>query len=262
MKYSAPLALCNGETGDFFILPLFPLFCYHYSHMPEQTQAVMADQRPARIEEPILKNNKSTLRRGCSWTLGCAFILLLVSILLGWFFSAPSPQRSALLPTGFPTDIPLYKFEDRSTITYLIGARKDSSPQRLALVPRFFFNQILKIITPEAGSEVKNLNGPIAISWQNPWRDVKNIMRTPAADNNLETVALTWENLLDEQKETIFDFYKKNLKSQEYRIIPGLKTAYTLTMDFTKEKTRGGLRVENAPGGGVNVTLEVEYQKK
>lgn len=229
--------------------------------MPETSQPIIRDTRPAQIEEPILKNNKSTLRRGCSWALGCSFILLLASILIGWLFSAPSPQRTASLPPDFPTDIPLYKFEDRSTITYSAGAQKDSAPRRLALIPHFFFNQILKIITSEAGTEVKNINGPIAVSWQTPWQDVKNIIQTPAADGNLETIALTWENLLDEKKETIFNFYKKNLQSQEYQIIPGLKTANVLTMDFRKEKINGWLKVETAPAGGVNVVLEVEYQK-
>lgn len=229
--------------------------------MPETSQPITHDTRPAQIEEPILKNNKSTLRRGCNWTLGCSFILLLTFILMGWLFSPPSPQRTASLPADFPTDIPLYKFEDRSTITYLAGAQKDSAPRRLALIPRFFFNQILKVITPGAVSEVKNIKGPIVISWQTPWQDLKKIMQTPAADGSLETVALTWENLLGEKKETIFDFYKKNLKSQEYQIVPGLKTADALTMDFKKEKTKGWLKVEIAPAGGVNVVLEVEYHK-
>ena len=209
--------------------------------MPEQTQDIIADQRPSPIEEPPLKNRKSCLRRSCSFTFGCLFLILLALAIISWLFSKPPVARLAGLPSEFPTDIPLYKFEERSTVSYIAGDKKDTRLQQVARLPRLLIESGLN----------RKFN----------WQDFKDLFSPVAKSPTSETVIISWENLDDEQKD-IYLFFKNNLQKQDYQINP--TDANKSPLNFQKDNIVGSVLIErpaDAPKQ-VNVILKVDYFKK
>ena len=79
------------------------------------------DRSPSPIEHPPLMHNRSCLKRGCGFSLGCSLLLISVLAFLAWFFSNPSAESRATLPPSFPNSIPIYRFDEREGITYISG---------------------------------------------------------------------------------------------------------------------------------------------
>lgn len=211
--------------------------------MPPETQPIVHDTRPAKIEEPPLKNRKSCLRRGCSLTFGFLIVVFLLFFLLYWLFGNPKPQRTAALPSNFPTDIPLYKFEERATIAYLSSEQKNKPIQRIAQIPKIIFDQLL-------------------LTKKIDWLDLKQFVQTPKNKEEIDSTSISWENI-EGERDDIYGFYQKNLKQQNFKTMAGLKTDNTLTLDFQKAKIIGRLTVEKrSDAQGLNVVLEVNYPKK
>lgn len=210
--------------------------------MSPETQSIIHDTRPAPVQEPPLKNRKSCLRRGCSLTFGFLIVLLLLFFLLYWFFGNPKPQRTAALPSNFPTDIPLYKFEERATITYLASEQKNKPIQRIAQIPKIIFDQLL-------------------LTKKIDWLNLKQFIQTPKSKEEIDSTSITWENI-EGERDDLYGFYQKNLKQQNFKVTVGIKTDKTLTLNFQKAEIIGHLTIEKIGTQGLNVTLEVNYPKK
>lgn len=220
-------------------------------------QPIISDAKPAPIEEPPLKNQKSCLRRGCSWFFSCSALAVIVFLLIGWFWSEPGAQRLAALPTNFPTDIPLYKFEERAGIYYLQSVDKDTTFQRLARVPKLTLNHLLFKINPDLVPETINEKGEVAAGERLNWNELGNILQKSPSKISLNTITVTWEKI-DEREIDVYRFFEKNLKKQDYEVTMLSKNT---DLNFQKEKVTGRLTIAKSEEqkNAINFSLRVDY---
>lgn len=220
-------------------------------------QPITPDTKPAVIEEPPLKNQKSCLRRGCSWLFSCLALAVIVFLLIGWFWSEPGAQRLAALPANFPADIPLYKFEERAGIYYLQSIYKDTTFQRLARVPKLTLNYILFKINRELVPETINEKGEVVTGRRMDWNELRNILQKSPSKSAADTVTITWEKI-DDNEMDIYKFFEKNLKKQDYTVTMLSKNT---DLNFQKEKVTGRLTIAKSEEqkNTIDFSLRVDY---
>lgn len=220
-------------------------------------QPIISDAKPAPIEEPPLKNQKSCLRRGCSWLFSCALLAVIVFLLIGWFWSEPGAQRLAALPANFPTDIPLYKFEERAGIYFLPSINKDTTFQRLARAPKLTLNYILFKINPELVPETINEKGEAVPGERLNWNELGNILQKSPSKSAVDTVTITWEKI-DDREIDVYRFFEKNLKKQDYAVTMLSKNT---DLNFQKEKVTGRLTIAKSEEqkNAIDFSLRVDY---
>lgn len=209
----------------------------------EPVQPIIHDTTPAKIEEPPMKNRKSCLWRSCS---GLFFLLILLVgffIVITAFWGAPTPKRVASLPSNFPSDVPLYRFPDRLSVTYLPGNIKDSIIQRLALLPKYIFGPIILKINPNLPDEQTKLNNETIIPQKISWAGWQKIWSMPLGTPDTDTIEVTWEEL-DDSPAKVASFYKKNFQQQDYRLEPGMTAPELQTLVFEKDKVRAELTIQ------------------
>ncbi|MEK9183393.1 MAG: hypothetical protein AAB849_02690 [Patescibacteria group bacterium] len=220
-------------------------------------QPITPDAKPALIEEPPLKNQKSCLRRGCSWLFSCFLLAVIAFLLIGWFWSEPGTQRLAALPANFPTDIPLYKFEERAGIYYLPSSNKDTIFQRLARLPKLTLNYLLYKINPDLVPETINEKGETAPGERLNWNELGNILQKSPSKIYMDTITITWEKI-DEREINVYRFFERNLKKQDYAVTMLSKNT---DLNFQKEKVTGRLTIAKSSEqkNAVDFSLRVDY---
>ena len=220
-------------------------------------QPITPDTKPALIEEPPLINQKSCLRRGCSLLFSCSVLAVIVFLLIGWFWSEPGAQRLAALPNNFPTDIPLYKFEERAGIYYLQSIDKDTTFQRLARVPKLTLNYILFIINPELVPETINEKGKVAVGERLNWNELGNILQKSPSKISVDTITITWEKI-DDKEIDIYKFFERNLKKQDDAVTMLSKNT---DLNFQKDQVSGRLTIAKSDekNNTIDFSLRVDY---
>ena len=200
-------------------------------------QPVIRDFTPSPIEEPTLKNKGSCLWKLISLLITLIILAAVAFSLISIFYSGPTIKRLAALPPHFPTNIPLYRFDDRSAILYQNAVANDKLFNRLAQLPKYIFGPLILKFRPDLSEEKKLLRNNIFISPTLNYNDFKKLL-TPATGSNQDIIEVDWDNLNDSPKK-IFDFYKKNFLNQDYRV---------LQEDRQKEEWR--LSIEKIPISG------------
>lgn len=220
-------------------------------------QPITPDTKPALIEEPPLKNQKSCLRRGCSWLFSCLVLTVIVFLLIGWFWSEPGAQRLAALPNNFPTDIPLYKFEERAVIYYLQSIYKDTTFQRLARVPKLTLNYLLFRINPDLVPETINEKGEVVTGERMNWNELGNILQKTPSKIPQDTITITWEKI-DDKEIDIYRFFERNLKKQDYTVTMLSKNT---DLNFQKDQVLGRLTINKSSEqqNTIDFSLRVDY---
>lgn len=221
------------------------------------SQPITPDAKPAVIEEPPLKNQKSCLRRGVSWLFSCALLAVIVFLLIGWFWSEPGAKRLAMLPVNFPTDIPLYKFEERAGIYYLPNSEKDTTFQRLARLPKLTLNYLLYEINPDLVPETANEKGEIVPGERLNWNELGNILQKSPSKTPMDTVTITWEKINDREID-VYRFFEKNLKKQDYEVTMLSKNT---DLNFQKDGVVGRLTIAKSTEqkNAIDFSLRVDY---
>ncbi|MCX6779376.1 MAG: hypothetical protein NTU97_04060 [Candidatus Magasanikbacteria bacterium] len=205
----------------------------------DSTQPVIRDFTPSPIEEPALKNKGSCLWKLISLLITLVILAVVVFSIISIFYSGPTIKRVAALPSHFPTDVPLYRFDDRSLIHFQDAKENDLLFNRLAQVPKYIFGPIILKFQPDLAEEKKILRNNIIVSPSLNYADFKKLLQ-PIPNNNLDIIEIEWDNLNDAPKK-IFDFYKKNLTSQDYQITKEDKGKTEWRLNFKKDITEGEL---------------------
>lgn len=209
----------------------------------DPTQPIFHDTSPAKIEEPPMKNRKSCLWRGCSSFFILLILLVGFFVIITAFWGAPTPKRVASLPANFPSDVPLYRFPDRLSVTFLPGNLEDSIILRLALLPKYIFGPVILKMNPDLPDEQTKLNGVTVIPKNISWAGWQTIWSMPLGTPDTDTIEVTWEEL-DDTPAKVVSFYKKNFQQQDYRSEPGMTTPDLQTLIFTKDKVRAEITIQ------------------
>ena len=195
-----------------------------------KSQGITKDNIPSVVEEPPLKDRKSCLRRGCAFLFGAFFLAALAVIAIGLFFQ-PRPTKLASLPANFPSVVPLFKFEDRASINYYAGAKKDRLRERLAL-------NVFK---------------------KDKWPDLPKILLAPPTGRDIDTTEIVWQSLNNSLRE-IENFYRRRLTSEDFALGVVKREAGRLILIFNKESLTGTLQIDQPKNEGANVILRVDYK--
>lgn len=195
------------------------------------------DRSPAPIEHPPLMHNRSCLRRGCGFSIGCSLLFISTLAFLAWFFSNPSAESRATLPPSFPNSIPLYRFDERQGITYISGDNfnkrwyKDLTALKLIvgkiLIDFHLFNPNELLVFNDQTLAYKNAS----LSWIKEFLKNKNI---PQAN----TVTILWD-YLNVPPQVVSKFYKQNFDTQEFFYVEMLTTDQTRIINFNKKTIEG-----------------------
>lgn len=198
------------------------------------SQPIVKDSIPSIVEEPPLKDRRSCLRRGCSFTLGLALLLIVALIVITIFFQKPRPVNLATLPPNFPLNVPLYRFVDRTVINYFPAEKKDRLLERLA----------------------RHAPDP------KKWRDLPQLLSAPSAQRDIDTVEIVWQNLNTSLRE-VENFYRKNLTAEDFTIGVLKREPTRLVIIFNKGEVTGSLHIEEPQRKGVStVVLRADYKIK
>lgn len=198
-----------------------------------ETQPITKDNVPSVVEEPPLKDRRSCLRRGCGFTVVVTLFILAVLLIIVLFFQKPRPANLATLPPNFPSNVPLYKFVDRTVINYYPGEKKDRLLERIART------------APEPQK----------------WRDWKKIISAPGTRRDIDTIEIVWQNLDASLRETE-TFYRRNLNTQGFSVGVLEREQNRLALIFQKDGVTGSLHIEEPGRRGVStVVLRVDFKK-
>lgn len=226
------------------MLNLYRLLLYfllQYHHMLETAQPIIHDFTPSPIQEPPLKNNKSCLRRTLVGLFTLILIALIIFTILGLFINKQSVTRLQQLPGNFPTDVPLYNFNDRAYINYTNAAQSNGFWYRISLVPRFFLGSVVLKLNPDLTDEQKILNNNVHLGDSINWNNLKNLLTRQEKDAHVDKIEISWENLTDETPKKVYNYYKNNFTEQGYKIVLGSNTAAQKGFYFNKNDTSGEL---------------------
>lgn len=233
--------------------------------MSEETQPIIHDTIPSIIEEPPLKNRKSCLWRGCGLLIFFGALILVFFTLITTFVSGTPSKRLASLPPQFPSDVPLYRFPDRSAVNFLAAPKFTSSWQRLALLPRYILGPAILRLYPSLPTEKKEYHGETIIGEQITWDGAKRILRAPRLGRAENLVEISWDNLNDGVRK-ISNYYQKNLEQQDYQISMLIKNQEEESFTFQKNNVRGEIKIlfqnKNREQSVSNITLKVYYQNE
>ncbi|MBI5731963.1 MAG: hypothetical protein HY982_01225 [Candidatus Magasanikbacteria bacterium] len=208
--------------------------------MPETTQSVIRDNTPSPIEEPPLKNKKSCLNRALSLLSTLLILAVVFFCIVSIFFTGPTRQRLAQLPNHFPSDIPLYRFEDRVSIQFQSTKKDDKLFNRLAYVPKYLLAPALLKLNPNLPEEQKKLRNGVSLDEKISFSGLKTLL-APSFLPNTDTVEIDWENL--EEAKKIYNFYKKNLPQADYQITTPTAANEDYFLIFKKDGVRGELQI-------------------
>ncbi|HBX15684.1 MAG TPA: hypothetical protein DEF57_00030 [Candidatus Magasanikbacteria bacterium] len=163
----------------------------------------------------------------------------------------------AALPNNFPTDIPLYKFEERAGIYYLQSIDKDTTFQRLARVPKLTLNYILFKINPELVPETINEKGEVAVGERMNWNELGNILQKSPSKISQDTITITWEKI-DDKEIDVYKFFERNLKKQDYTVTMLSKNT---DLNFQKDRVAGRLTIAKSDEqqNAIDFSLRVDY---
>ncbi|KKU08006.1 MAG: hypothetical protein UX10_C0003G0016 [Candidatus Magasanikbacteria bacterium GW2011_GWA2_45_39] len=203
------------------------------------------DHSPAPIEHPPLTNDRSCLRRGCSWSFGCGLILVAALALAAWFFSNPSAELRATLPQNFPSSIAMYRFDERDGITYLSGARFNRPWNKRLTAVKLAVGKMLTII------HILNPNDLLVSNDQTfAYKDVTfEWLKTFLKKENTgvtDTITIVWDGL-DAAPQTISKFYKQNFDAQDFFYVETLNADQTRTITFSKKTIEGKINITPDP---------------
>ncbi|KKR48685.1 MAG: hypothetical protein UT86_C0003G0014 [Candidatus Magasanikbacteria bacterium GW2011_GWC2_40_17] len=228
----------------------------------DESQPIIRDFTPSPIEEPPLKNRRSCLWRAFTLILTLGILAILIFSFISIFYSGPTIKRMAVLPDLFPTDIPLYRFDDRNSIQYQDAKENDTFFNRLSQIPKYIFGPLILKFNPNFSPEQKILHNNIALSNTLKWSEIKIILQ-PASDSSLDIAEIEWENI-NEVPRKIKDFYKKNLVSQDYQVKEENKNGGNFYLSFTKEKTSGELFItdDQDKNKTQRITLKVNFSNQ
>lgn len=230
--------------------------------MPEETQPVVHDTSPSVVEEPPLKNRQSCFWRGCSLLLFFGALILIFFTLIATFVGGPSAKRLASLPPLFPSDVPLYRFPDRSAVNFLAAPEHTSSWQRLALLPRYILGPSILRVFPSLPAEKREYHGETIIGEQITWSGVQRILREPRLGRAENMVVISWDNLNDSVRK-VSTYYQKNLQQQDYQISQLVKNPEEESFTFQKNDVRGEIKIifqsKDKEQSISNISLKVYY---
>ncbi|MBI5230490.1 MAG: hypothetical protein HY981_04295 [Candidatus Magasanikbacteria bacterium] len=215
------------------------------------------DHSPAPIEHPPLTNDRSCLRRGCSWSFGCGLVLVAALALAAWFFSTPSAELRATLPQNFPSSIAMYRFDERDGITYLSGARFNRPWNKRLTAVKLAVGKMLTTIHILSPNDLLVSNDQtfaykdITLEWLKTFLQKENM---GAAD----TITIVWDGL-DAAPQTISKFYKQNFDAQDFFYVETLNADQTRTITFSKKTMEGKIMISLNPKNP-NITPRVELR--
>lgn len=230
--------------------------------MLEDTQSVIHDTTPAVVEEPPLKNQQSCFWRSCGLLIFFSALILVFFTLIATFVSGTPSKRLASLPPHFPSDVPLYRFPDRSAVNFLAAPKFTSSWQRLALLPRYILGPAILRLYPSLPAEKKEYHGETVIGEQITWAGIQRILRAPRLGRAENLVEISWDNLNDGVRK-ISNYYQKNLEQQDYQISRLIKNQEEESFTFQKNNVRGEIKMlfqnKDKEQSISNITLKVYY---
>ncbi|MBI4098709.1 MAG: hypothetical protein HY437_01590 [Candidatus Magasanikbacteria bacterium] len=217
------------------------------------------DDERVTIQEPALneiKKSRSCFRRTCCSGCGCLTIFLIAAAAGIWLFVPPEPKKLTTLPDTLPDDLPLYKRDAITGVTYLSADRKKRGPETVAILPKIIITPLIMGLDrfKEGSASTTPRLTPASL-----WNATRDAVKTPLATYR-HTVVITW-NALGAEPHFIDEWYQNEFKKQHFEIERAFTSSTARSMRFRNATTTGTIFIDDAPGtaGTDRVVMDVEY---
>src|SRR3989344_1098046 len=192
------------------------------------------------VEPPIgeltRKNSAfSTIKRTCLTGCGCLVLLIIGIIIFVRLALGSGPQTLKKVPDNFPNDIPIYDIDNNEQITFVSGKYKNRGIEIAAFFPKIILSPLF--LTLNKNEQNTNDTGRIA-SVKNLWQ----IISVPVSDHR-DTVQIEWRSL-DAEPSFIINYYKTELKKQDYKIDVESEGKSVRQFSFSKDAITGSIYVQ------------------
>jgi len=217
------------------------------------------DDERVTIQEPAIneiKKPRSCFRRTCGSGCGCLMILLIAAAAGAWLFVPPEPKKLTTLPDTLPENLPLYKRDAVTHITYLSAERKKRGPETVAILPKIIITPLilgLNRLQEGSASTTPRLT-PASL-----WNATRDALKTPLTTYRHTTV-ITWD-ALGAEPNFIDEWYQNEFKKQHYQIERSFTSSTARAMRFMNATTTGTIFIDDVPqtAGTDRVIMDVEY---
>lgn len=192
------------------------------------------------VEPPIGELTKkysafSTIKRTCLSGCGCLILLIIGIIIFMRLALGSGPQTLKKIPDNFPTNIPVYDENNIEQITFVSGKYKNRAIEIAAIFPKIILSPFLLTLNKNE-QNTNDTNKMTSVT--NLWK----IISAPVSDHR-DTVQIEWRNL-DATPSFIINYYKTELKKEDYNIDEESKGNNTQQFSFSKDNITGSIYVQ------------------
>ncbi|MEK7680947.1 MAG: hypothetical protein AAB348_02795 [Patescibacteria group bacterium] len=194
------------------------------------------------VEPPIGELGKkystfSAIKRACLAGCGCLVVLIIGAVIFLRVAMGSGPETLKKVPANFPSDIPIYDKDNIEQITFISGKYKNRGVEIAAFFPKIILSPLFLSLDKNQPAPNENENKFIS-SIKNLWK----IIRSPVSDHR-DTVQIEWKNL-DAEPTFIINYYKTELKKQQYKIDLESEGGDVKQFSFSKDGASGSMYVQ------------------
>ncbi len=177
----------------------------------------------------------SAIKRTCLTGCGCLVLVIIGIIIFLRVALGSGPQTLKQIPDNFPADIPIYDKDNTEQITFVSGKYKNRGIEIAAFIPKIILSPLF--LTLNKNNQDTNTTDKLA-SVKNLWQ----IISSPVSDHR-DTIQIEWRNL-DAAPSFIIDYYKTELKKEDYNIDEESKGNNVQQFSFSKDNITGSIYVQ------------------
>ena len=199
------------------------------------------------IQEPPLQEiqkKRSCLRRSC--LTGCAGIIffLIIATLFLRFFVISQPKELKILPTDFPSAIPLYDKDAIKRITFISGKQKSRTTELVAVLAEMTLSPILSLLDPEKQFSPRlDDKGNIIPVKRASWKKLARVLTSSQADRR-DVIHIEWTEL-DAEPKFLEEYFGSGFKKEGFIVtIPSYATS-ARQFGFSNSLSAGTVYIED-----------------
>lgn len=210
------------------------------------------------IQGPAMKEirrTRSCVRRTCFSGCGCFFVLAIIIVAGFWIFAPPLPKEVNVIPSDFPTDLPVYKIKSATKIEYISAKRQQRGPETAAFIPKILLAPVFLAL--EEPDETATTT-PGKDAGKSAWHAFRGIVKEPLREYR-NKATLQWLGLTAEPQ-FIDDWYQAQMLDAGLRVQREFLDTTKRKITFDNENLNGTVLIVEAPEGVTkDVTMDIEY---
>ncbi len=221
----------------------------------------MARKNDVIIQDPPMEEfgkRHSCIKRTCLSGCGCVLLFFLGILFVVHFASQERTKELKEIPKSVVSSVPLYDAQNIRTIQFTNAQEKNIAIEIAGFIPKIILSPFV-IGFPEKFIENDNTEAS-----STHFENIKTFLQRPLEDKK-DTIFLEWTNLSADPK-FVAEYYKNELKKQNFQIEETHINTYFTKIIFKKEDIRGILSIQDQSPtkegtDSVSITIHMHVNK-